>query len=60
MKSSISPYRIGKLSLSLEPVELIDVMHECQDMIEPQAQQRDITDLIPFDASWCASPIEPV
>ena len=32
----------GKLSLSLEPVSLIDVMRECQAMIEPQAQQRGI------------------
>ncbi|MDX2300533.1 MAG: ATP-binding protein [Xanthomonadaceae bacterium] len=33
----------GKLSLSLEPLALADVMHECQAMIEPQAQQRGIT-----------------
>lgn len=32
----------GKLSLSLEPLALADVMHECQAMIEPQAQQRAI------------------
>ncbi|HEY4720294.1 MAG TPA: ATP-binding protein, partial [Anaerolineae bacterium] len=32
----------GKLSLSPEPISLAEVMHECQDMIEPQAQKRDI------------------
>jgi len=32
----------GKLSLSLEPLALADVMHECRAMIEPQAQQRGI------------------
>ena len=32
----------GKLSLSLEPISLIEVMRECQAMIEPQAQKRDI------------------
>ena len=32
----------GKLSLSLEPISLADVMRECQAMIEPQAQQRGI------------------
>jgi PAS domain S-box-containing protein len=32
----------GKLSLSLEPISLADVMHECQAMIEPQAQKRGI------------------
>jgi len=32
----------GKLSLSLEPVSLTDVMHECRAMIEPQVQQRDV------------------
>ena len=29
----------GRLSLSVEPMSLIDVMQECQDMIEPQAQK---------------------
>ncbi len=33
----------GKLSLSLEPISLAEVMHECQDMIETQAQKRNIT-----------------
>jgi signal transduction histidine kinase/AmiR/NasT family two-component response regulator len=32
----------GKLSLSLEPISLLDVMHECRAMIEPQAQKRGI------------------
>jgi len=32
----------GKLPLSLEPVSLTEVLHECQAMIEPQAQKRDI------------------
>jgi PAS domain S-box-containing protein len=33
----------GKMSLSLEPMSLTDVMHECQAMIEPQAQKRGIS-----------------
>jgi signal transduction histidine kinase/ActR/RegA family two-component response regulator len=45
----------GKLSLSREPVSLIDVMLECQSMIEPQAHQRNIKlTFIPFDHSWLA------
>ncbi|HWS01957.1 MAG TPA: PAS domain S-box protein, partial [Gammaproteobacteria bacterium] len=45
----------GKLSLSLEPVLLIDVMRECQAMIEPQAQQRGIhIDFVPCDDTWFA------
>jgi signal transduction histidine kinase/CheY-like chemotaxis protein len=32
----------GKLSLSLEPISLADVMHECQAMIEPQAKKRTV------------------
>jgi signal transduction histidine kinase/AmiR/NasT family two-component response regulator len=32
----------GKLSLLLEPTSLTEVIHECQAMIEPQAQKRDI------------------
>ncbi len=32
----------GKLSLSMEPMSLNDVMVECQTMIEPQAQKRGI------------------
>ncbi len=33
----------GKLLLSLEPVSLAEVMHECEIMIEPQAQQHRIS-----------------
>jgi len=33
----------GRLSLSLEPLSLAEVLHECQDMIEPQAQKRSIS-----------------
>jgi len=32
----------GKLSLLLEPVSLTEIIRECQAMIEPQAQKRDI------------------
>ncbi len=32
----------GKLSLSLEPISLSEVVKECQTMIEPQAQKRGI------------------
>ena len=37
----------GRLSLSREPVSLVDVMHECQAMIESQAQQRGIELIFP-------------
>ena len=37
----------GKLSLSLEPSSLAEVMHECQAMIEPQAQKRGISVTFP-------------
>jgi len=41
----------GKVSLSLEPVSLSEVMTECQAMMEPQAQQRSIHMTFPrFDA----------
>jgi len=33
----------GKLSLSLEPVSLAEIMHECEVMVEPQAKQRGIS-----------------
>jgi PAS domain S-box-containing protein len=33
----------GKLSLSIEPVSLIEVMYECEAMIEPQALKRGIS-----------------
>lgn len=40
----------GKLSLSLEPMSLAEVMLECQAMIEPQAQGRGISMYFPtFD-----------
>jgi PAS domain S-box-containing protein len=43
----------GKLTLLQEPVSLIDVMSECQAMIEPQSQQRDIKlTFHPFDKTW--------
>ena len=32
----------GKLSLSLEPISLAEIVRECHAMIEPQAQKRDI------------------
>jgi PAS domain S-box-containing protein len=37
----------GKLSLWLEPVSLAEVMHECQTMIEPQAQKHGISVAFP-------------
>lgn len=37
----------GKLSLSLEPMSLNEVLHECQTMIEPEAIRRDITLIFP-------------
>ena len=37
----------GKLSLSLEPMSLAEVMHECRAMIEPQAQKRGISVTFP-------------
>jgi signal transduction histidine kinase/AmiR/NasT family two-component response regulator len=37
----------GKLSLSLEPISLAEVLRECQDMIEPQAQKRAISIVFP-------------
>jgi PAS domain S-box-containing protein len=46
----------GKLSLSREPVSLIDVMRECQAMIESQAQKRGIhINFLPFDNTWFAN-----
>jgi PAS domain S-box-containing protein len=43
----------GKLSLSLEPVSLVGVMHECQAMIEPQAQKRGMSVTFPeFEISY--------
>ena len=46
----------GKLSLSPEPVSLIEVMRECQVMVEPQAQKHGIQiDFLPFDNQWFAT-----
>jgi PAS domain S-box-containing protein len=46
----------GRLSLSLEPVELASVMVECRGMIEPQAQRRGIKVTFPlFDVPYFAS-----
>ncbi len=43
----------GRLSLSLEPVSLVEVMRECQAMIEPQAQKRGIQMTFPqIDNPW--------
>ncbi len=43
----------GNLSLSGEPVSLIDVMHECQAMVESQARDHGIhLHFFPFDHSW--------
>ena len=38
----------GKLSLSLEPTSLADVMYECQAMIEPQARMNKISVAFPL------------
>jgi signal transduction histidine kinase/AmiR/NasT family two-component response regulator len=43
----------GKLSLSLEPISLAEVLHECKDMIEPQALKRDVSVSFPrFDLPY--------
>jgi signal transduction histidine kinase/AmiR/NasT family two-component response regulator len=43
----------GKLSLSLEPISLSEVLHECKDMIEPQALKRGINVAFPqFDMPY--------
>ena len=41
----------GKLSLSIEPISLAEVMHECQAMIEPQAKKSGIRVSFPRFAS---------
>jgi signal transduction histidine kinase/ActR/RegA family two-component response regulator len=49
----LSAIESGKLSLSPEPVLLIEVVQECQTMIEPQAQKRGIQmTFTPFDNQW--------
>ncbi len=46
----------GRLSLSREAVSLIDVIRECQAMIEPQAQKHGIhISFLPFDHTWFAN-----
>ena len=46
----------GKLSLSREPVSLIEVMRECQAMIEPQAELRGLhINFLDFDHAWFAN-----
>jgi signal transduction histidine kinase/ActR/RegA family two-component response regulator len=43
----------GRLALSLEPTSLVEVMLECQAMIEPQAQKRGIAMTFPkFDVPY--------
>ena len=43
----------GKLSMSMEPIALADVMRECQTMIEPQADKRGIGMTFPqFDQPY--------
>ncbi len=43
----------GKLSLSMEPTSLSEVLAECQAMIEPQAQKRDLSLSFPQFDSPC-------
>jgi PAS domain S-box-containing protein len=43
----------GKLSLSLEPISLVEVMNECRAMIEPQAQKRGISVAFPNFTAPC-------
>jgi PAS domain S-box-containing protein len=46
----------GKLSLSRESVSLTDVMHECEAMVEAQAQKHHVQlNFIKFDSSWFAN-----
>jgi PAS domain S-box-containing protein len=46
----------GNLKLSLESVSLIDVIHECQALIEPQVQKSGIhINVLQFDHSWFAN-----
>jgi PAS domain S-box-containing protein len=43
----------GRLSMSLEPVSLGEVLNECETMIEPQAQQRGIhLDFVPITVPY--------
>jgi PAS domain S-box-containing protein len=46
----------GKLSMSLEPVLMADLLLECQAMVEPLAQRRDLRMLFPpSDAPYCVN-----
>ena len=46
----------GKLSMSIEPVSLNDLLRECHSMIEPLAQRRGIRMTFPRgDASFCVN-----
>jgi PAS domain S-box-containing protein len=46
----------GKLSLSVEPISLVELMHECQAMTEAQAQKRGISVTFPqFEISYFVS-----
>lgn len=46
----------GKLSLSLEPVVLAEIIHECRTMVEPQAQKRGISMVFtPFEIPYFVS-----
>ena len=46
----------GKLTLSKEPISIIEIMRECEAMIEPQAQQYGIhISFQPFDTQWHAN-----
>ena len=43
----------GRLTLSLEPISLPEVLNECQDMIDPQAQKRGIHMTFPAFTGPC-------
>jgi PAS domain S-box-containing protein len=47
----------GKVSMSLEPVSVAEVMSECQAMMEPEAQQRGVTMTFPrfHDATFVSA-----
>ena len=49
----LSVIESGRLSLSLEPVSLPEIMLECQAMIEPQAQKRGISMTFPHFKQPC-------
>ena len=49
----LSVVESGKVSLSLEPVALLDVLSECQTMMEAQAQQRGIVMTFPHSKEPC-------